>query len=139
MEETLGYSTEEAHAFAGEFLVRIMHPDDLSRLQAHFQALRQIPDGAVLPFEYRMKRKSGDYAWFLARDSVFRRDEQGQVRQVLSVTTDITESKRAAEKQATLEAQLRQSQKMEAIGQLAGAWRMILITFSRSSSAIPAC
>jgi len=37
-----------------------------------------------------------------------------------SMLTDITESKRAARERAELEAQLRQAQKMEAVGQLAG-------------------
>ncbi len=42
------------------------------------------------------------------------------VPMVLGVARDITERRRAEEKQARLEAQLRQSQRMEAVGQLAG-------------------
>jgi signal transduction histidine kinase/ActR/RegA family two-component response regulator len=50
-------------------------------------------------------------------------DEQGAVRRIVGVTRDITEQTRAAEAERTraeLEAQLRQAQKLEALGTLAG-------------------
>ena len=47
-------------------------------------------------------------------------DPEGRPRYIGDILTDITERKIAEEERAKLEAQLRQSQKMEAIGQLAG-------------------
>ncbi len=47
-------------------------------------------------------------------------DTDGAVTGVLCMISDITEQKSAAEEREELEAQLRQSQKMEAVGQLAG-------------------
>ena len=47
-------------------------------------------------------------------------DRQGQVCGVLSIGRDLTESKKAEEQTKLLEAQLRQAQKLEAVGTLAG-------------------
>ena len=47
-------------------------------------------------------------------------DKDGGVSQVATFSRDVTEFKRAEEEKASLEAQLRQAQKMEAIGNLAG-------------------
>ena len=48
------------------------------------------------------------------------RDDRGNPLRLAVVITDITERRRAATERARLEAELRQAQKMEAIGQLAG-------------------
>jgi two-component system cell cycle sensor histidine kinase/response regulator CckA len=48
------------------------------------------------------------------------RDEEGRVSAVLGIARDVTEYKRAEEARAKLEDQLRQAQKMESIGRLAG-------------------
>ncbi len=47
-------------------------------------------------------------------------DENGKLDQIRAAMTEITERKRAEEEKASLEAQLRQAHKMEAIGTLAG-------------------
>jgi two-component system, cell cycle sensor histidine kinase and response regulator CckA len=48
------------------------------------------------------------------------RDREGRVEYVSTICRNITEQRRAAEHRAQLEEQLRQAQKMEAVGQLAG-------------------
>jgi PAS domain S-box-containing protein len=47
-------------------------------------------------------------------------DEKGEPEKVVGVIQDVTERKRAEEEQEKLQAQLRQAQKMEAVGRLAG-------------------
>ena len=48
------------------------------------------------------------------------RDEQGQITGVLGIFEDITERREAEQQKRSLEAQLRQNQKLESIGTLAG-------------------
>ena len=47
-------------------------------------------------------------------------DDSGALVRIIHIATDITEHKRAEEERQKLEAQLRQAQKMEAVGRLAG-------------------
>ncbi len=67
---------------------------------------------------HEMERATADgRAWHIRGYPV--RDEGGSITGGVEVRLDITERRRAEEERAKLEAQLRQAQKMEAIGQLA--------------------
>jgi len=82
---------------------------------------RALSQGSVAraSFEMPLLHREGDVRWFLIRGQMLEGlgEHQGSV---YGTITDITERKRAEEDKARLEAQLRHSQKMEAVGTLAG-------------------
>ncbi|MCB2018511.1 MAG: PAS domain-containing protein, partial [Hydrogenophaga sp.] len=113
-----GYADGELKANAGELDV-LTHPDDVAQMladrQAHFEG--RAP---VYRNEHRIRCRDGSWKWVLSRGMVIARDDEGRPVRMVGTHTDITELKQAEAQQRALEVQLRESQKMEAIGTLAG-------------------
>jgi PAS domain S-box-containing protein len=75
----------------GDRAIIIIHPDDQERAATFLQE-RRLLDGSNIA-EVELRLQAGN--WIRIRSKVFRRDEQGSATQIISVTTDITERKKA--------------------------------------------
>jgi signal transduction histidine kinase/CheY-like chemotaxis protein len=107
---SLGY--DEQTILAGS-IRRFVHPDDIPGLVDHVRKM-QTTDQSVR-FESRLKTDDGSWRW-IAWSLV----PEPDVRRFNAVGRDVTTDREAAQARAMLEDQLRQSQKMEAVGQLTG-------------------
>ncbi|MBI4774281.1 MAG: PAS domain S-box protein [Deltaproteobacteria bacterium] len=75
---------------------------------------------SVYDHEYRIRTRSGEYRWIHNRGKVVKWDQQAKPELMVGSMIDVTDRKRADEARENLEAQLRQAEKMQAIGTLAG-------------------
>jgi PAS domain S-box-containing protein len=104
---------EQAEAFTS-----LIHIDDWPGADAGFKALRWSDPGTITEFEFRLRDAAGGWRWVRARGGVAQLDDETPY--ILAVLTEITEQKREEQRRSELEAQLVQSQRLEAVGQLAG-------------------
>ncbi|MBD0257229.1 MAG: PAS domain S-box protein, partial [Cytophagales bacterium] len=93
--EVLGFSVEEVQAMRDRFLALFTHADDYPRLLDAMQRLAMAADQDVVEVEYRIMDPQGNWHWFYDRATIFTRDPDGSVREVLGSSQDITERKRA--------------------------------------------
>jgi PAS domain S-box-containing protein len=93
-----------------------VHPDDRARIMETWSAAMrgEGPD----EWEHRIV-VDGQVKWLHVR-AYFRFDTTGKLVEVAGASQDITERKRVEEERVRVDAQLRQAQKMEALGTLAG-------------------
>jgi two-component system, cell cycle sensor histidine kinase and response regulator CckA len=98
--------------------VETTHPDDLA---VERDALERIAKGEIERFqiEKRLSARGGSPRWVRV-DVVGAREPTGRLETITAFFTDIDEQKTAAAAIERLEAQLRQTQKLDAIGKLAG-------------------
>jgi PAS domain S-box-containing protein len=104
----LGWSEAEVASMS---IFEMLHPDDVERTRAGFD-LTQIGQPAIR-FPNRYRRKDGGYRWI----SWVGVPDDGMV---YCTGRDITDEVTAQEELAQAQEALRQSQKMEAVGQLTG-------------------
>ena len=128
----LGYFKENILASIDQLMLEITHPEDLEVILSQQQKILAAGDGDILEFEYRLKDSDEEWHWFYDRQMVFNRKEDGSVKQLLGVATDITKRKlieieaqqKAIELEKTLtklqetQAQLIQTEKMSGLGQM---------------------
>jgi len=97
--------------------IKHIHEDDRERVLTQIAASNVT--GQSFAIEYRAVTRTGRVVWFRNHAS-YVRDDTGELSSVHGVMLDITERKEAVETLHVRTEQLQQSQKMEALGRLAG-------------------
>jgi len=108
-----GWTREE---WRGRSVFDLVGEPDRARARQEFEgAIRRGPTGTVL---WRIRVKDGRTRIIEVRTTAY--GHEGEVVRVMILARDVTDQITAAEERAAVDAQLQQSRKMNAIGQLAG-------------------
>jgi len=111
--ELLGYTPDEVLALGNQ----IIHPDDVEYVR---QKTREaFGASASTTFQYRVRRRDGQYRWFENRLRAVASTGQ-EVPTAFGVARDITEQKQTEEARRRGGEDEQQAHKMEALGRLAG-------------------
>lgn len=110
-EYQMGSIGEDSLVITFDTLFNRIHPEDVLRSRSVFESIiKGSQDVAEIDMRFRVQK---DYKWFHVSCVVNSRDEAGKPLTIRGLFQDITEKKE-------IEYKLYQSQKMEAIGRLAG-------------------
>ncbi|TMG90624.1 MAG: PAS domain S-box protein, partial [Betaproteobacteria bacterium] len=94
----------------------LVYPEDWPKVRA---AIRAAQESGDVDAEYRVLHKGGTICWLQAKGRMFF-DPEGKPTRVVGFMLDVTDRRLAEEELLRMEHQLRQAQRLEAMGTLAG-------------------
>ncbi len=112
--EELGYDEAQNQAWGNDPLPHLAHPQDKGRMTIDMGRLFTSPEGSVVRGEGRLRHADGSWRHYRSWSTVLARDSNGLPQSLCGVLADETD-------RILLEEQLRQAEKMEVVGQLAGS------------------
>src|SRR6266853_1230226 len=96
----------------------LFHPDDWARLQD--ERRQRLARSMPFEIEWRVRRKDGQYRWFLVQYHPLR-DEQGRIFRWYAGGTDIDDRKRTEEALRATQAKLSRASKIATVSELAAS------------------
>lgn len=94
--EILGYTEQEYQEQGLVLFSKIIEEEEFAKLRSYYLDVRHNGvDGQVSEQEIKLLHKDGSNVWILARDTPFKRNEEGKVVQILGTAIDITDRKEA--------------------------------------------
>jgi PAS domain S-box-containing protein len=116
--EIFGYTADEVLSFDSEAIWNIVHPEDRAMVKQRNRD-RLMGISAMPSYQFRIIRKDGATRWIETFVNMIPFDNGSPVIQATYI--DITERKEAEKARTDLELKLRQVQKAESLGRMAGA------------------
>jgi PAS domain S-box-containing protein len=113
--EYTGLTLEDA--LSKEAAAKIFHPDDLERVVGERHRVILRGGGGDFEVEARVRRKDGEYRWFLIRFNPLR-DEQGRIFRWYGTRTDIEDRKHAEDALRQAQAELAHVNRVSMMGEL---------------------
>lgn len=117
LENLLGYNQQEVIDKGVQFFLEKIHPDDVrSLLEKNSYALQlanELPPGRpepVVEFKYRLKHTNGEYRWFHTFGTIFGRNKNNEVEDLINISIDITEEHSLSQQLGEMNLQLKQSE-----------------------------
>ena len=107
--QIIGYTDSELKQFGPEWAKNNYHPEDFHILLDRIEYYKQN-NGETYSGIYRVKHKDGHWVWVYSNSIVFKRDEEGNVKQILGICIDFSNNFKT-EKQ--LSALYRENQRLE--------------------------
>lgn len=128
--EIIGYTTAELNQLGENALKQLVHPDDQRELRQRLDSLRTAKDGDVLLYKYRILNKSGQYKWLSNHETVFKRNEKGEVIQTIGITLDIDKEEQTSGRLKLSEERYKQAEAITHIGNYVWDLETNLLTWS---------
>ncbi|MEW6109572.1 MAG: PAS domain S-box protein [Nitrospirota bacterium] len=90
---TLGYTQDDIRNMGDALYPKLVHPGDLTNVYIHIKQLFAAKDDDIVAIEIRVKHACGEWRWVNIRNIIFKRSEDGSVRQILGTVQDVTSRK----------------------------------------------
>lgn len=94
----VGYTVDEIKEFGKNLYAELLHPDDIPHVVENNKEIKACKDSRFFEIEFRIKDKDGKYHWFLGKEKVFKRNEEGEAIEKIGSAIEITDIKEANDK-----------------------------------------
>jgi len=97
----IGYTDEEIKVFGPEWMKKNYHPDDIHLIKERYDFINQ-KKGDTYSGVYRVKHKKGHWVWVYQNVTVYKSDDNGNVKQVLGISIDFSDNFKTSKQFKTL-------------------------------------
>ncbi|MCC9168250.1 PAS domain-containing hybrid sensor histidine kinase/response regulator [Pontibacter harenae] len=91
IQTVLGYTQEDIALMDGQVFSTLTVPEDWEKLYHHVYKMMHATEGSMVEVEYRVVAKDGSVKHLLCRESVFKRRDNGQPKQIIGSAQDVTD------------------------------------------------